>query len=182
MMRPTLPRVFLTAVLPVLASASASAQLMPGMAGDKPANPSSLLSDPTDSPGLRFLFDLEAKFARATAEGGGPAFASWFAGDAVSLSNGHAPEQGHDVIAASATWSPKDYQLEWMPDGGQMGSSGDMGYTWGHYSGHARDKAGTPIVTSGRYITVWKRQTDGSWKVIMDASNDGPALDCCKLP
>ena len=175
-------RLILAASLPLLPLARANAQLGFPTPSDKPANPSSLLSDPTDSPGLRFLFDLEAKFARATAEGGGTAFAAWFASDAVSLSNGHPPVQGHDAIAAGATWAPKDYQLEWTPDGGQMGPSGDMGYTWGHYSGRAKDKAGTPIVTTGRYITIWKRQTDGTWKVILDASNEGPALDCCKLP
>ena len=172
----------LTGLMPLLMLTGAHAQIELGVPTDKPANPGSLLTDPSDSPGLRFLFDLEAKFARATAEGGGKAFASWFASDAVSLSNGHAPEQGQEAIAAGATWAPADYQLQWTPDGGQMGPSGDMGYTWGHYSGHSRDKAGTPIVTTGRYITVWKRQSDGSWKVIMDASNEGPALECCKLP
>jgi ketosteroid isomerase-like protein len=181
-MRSTLSRLLLAASLPLLVSAGASAQSGVLAPSDKPANSSSLLSDPADSPGLHFLLDLEAKFARATAEGGGKAFASWFASDAVSLSNRQPPEQGHDVIAGHATWSPQDYQLQWTPDGGQMGPSGDMGYTWGHYSGHSRDKAGAPIVTTGRYITVWKRQPDGTWKVILDASNEGPALDCCKLP
>jgi ketosteroid isomerase-like protein len=147
-----------------------------------PANATSLLTDPTDSPGLHFLLDLEKKFAQATAEGGGAAFAAWFADDAVSLANGKPPVQGHDAIAARATWSAKDYQLTWTPDGGEMGPTGDMGYTWGHYSGRSKDSAGGPIVTTGRYITMWKKQRDGTWKVVLDASNEGPALECCKLP
>jgi ketosteroid isomerase-like protein len=37
---------------------------------------------------------------------------------------------------------------------------------------------------SGRYITIWKKQADGEWKVELDASNDEPAGagECCKLP
>ncbi len=172
-----LPSVLACFLLP-----TAWAQLGINVPSEQPSNATSLLSDPAASPGLHFLYDLEARFAKATADGGGVGFASWFADSAVSLANGKPPVQGHDAIAAQATWSPKDYQLTWTPDGGQMGPSGDMGYTWGHYSGHARDAAGAPIVTTGRYMTIWKRQTDGTWKVILDSSNDGPALECCRLP
>ena len=43
---------------------------------------------------------------------------------------------------------------------------------------------GTPKVTTGRYMTVWKKQPDGSWMVALDASNNEPPKkeDCCKLP
>jgi ketosteroid isomerase-like protein len=171
------------AVLFFSIAAQGRAQLGPGLAQTNPSgNATSLLTDPTDSPGLHFLFDLERKFAQATAEGGGKAFGEWFADDAISLANNQPPVQGHDAIAKQANWSASDYQLTWTPDGGLMGPGGDMGYTWGHYSGHARDKQGTPIVTTGRYITLWKKQRDGTWKVELDASNEGPALDCCKLP
>lgn len=156
-------------------------QLPDPLAHSQQPNP---LSDPTVSPGQTFLFDLEAKFARATQEGGGKAFASFFAADGVTLANGKAPVIGRDAIAAQATWNPKDYQLIWTPQGGQMNISGDMGFTWGHYEGHSKDRAGNPIVTGGRYMTIWKKQSDGTWKVALDSSNDEPpaAGDCCKLP
>jgi ketosteroid isomerase-like protein len=150
----------------------------------KPAPRSDALTNPTYSTGVAFLFDLEAKFAADTARGGGAAFAAWFADDAVTLSNGNAPVLGRAAIAAGATWSPTEYQLTWTPEGGRMGPGGDMGFTWGHYESHSKDRDGTPRVTSGRYMTVWKKQADGRWKVALDASNDEPAKkeDCCKLP
>ena len=146
--------------------------------------PASAFSDPSLSPGVAFLFNLEAKFAKATAEGGGLAFASFFADDAVTLANGKAPTIGLSAIQKDATWSPKKYQLTWTPDGGRMSSDGDMGFTWGQYDGHSTDANGNSIVTSGRYFTVWKKQPDGSWKVELDASNAEPANsgDCCRLP
>jgi ketosteroid isomerase-like protein len=139
------------------------------------------LTDPGMSPGIEFLYQLEAKFAADTARGGGPAFAEWFAPDAVTLANGKAPVTGHDAIAASATWTPQSYQLTWKPEGARIGAGGDMGFTWGHYDGVSKDAQGNSIKTSGRYMTVWKKQPDGQWKVEVDASNDGPAADCCSL-
>ena len=171
-----------------LASLCASAQLsLSPPANQAPASPApstSALSDPSLSPGTAFLFDLEAKFAKATAAGGGSAFSSFFAEDAVTLANGKAPVVGWPAIRKQATWSPKEYQLTWTPDAARMSSDGDMGFTWGHYDGRSIDANGNPIMTSGRYFTVWKKQSDGSWKVEMDASNEEPANsgDCCRLP
>jgi ketosteroid isomerase-like protein len=145
------------------------------------ANP---LTDPTLSPGTAFLFNLEAKFAQDTATGGGKAFASWFADDAVTLSNKQAAVLGKAAIAADANWDPKQYQLTWTPQGGQMSPGGDMGFTWGHYEGTSKDRNGNPVHSTGRYMTIWKKMPDGSWKVALDSSNDEPpsAGDCCKLP
>lgn len=145
-------------------------------------------ANPFTNPGLtaeqNFLYDLDAKLAHDTAQGGGAAFAKWFAPDAVMLSNGKAPVIGQPAIAASADWTPAQYQLTWVTEGARMSPDGDMGFTWGHYEGLASDRDKTPIVTTGRYMTVWKKQPDGSWKVELDASNQEPPAkeDCCKLP
>lgn len=145
------------------------------------ANP---LTQPTLSPGVLLLLELDGRFAKAVAAGGGKAFASWFADDAVTLNNGKPPVLGHAAIAAQAQWDPKDYQLTWTPQGAQMGPSNDMGFTWGHYEGRSKDKHGQPVVISGRYFTIWKKVADGSWKVALDASADEPAAagECCTLP
>ena len=159
----------------------ARAQLaVPGVAADAP-NP---LTDSTVKPGKMVLFDLEAKFAKDVLEHGGAAFADWFAEDGVALNNGAAPVIGKVAIEKSANWSPKDYQLTWTPTDAMMGPSGDMGYTWGHYEGHSKDANGNPVTTSGRYMTIWRKEPNGSWKIVLDAgANDPPESgDCCKLP
>jgi ketosteroid isomerase-like protein len=165
----------------VLVCPRLTAQMTLNPMGKPAANP---LTDPTLTPGTAFLFNLEAKFARDTAAGGGRAFASWFADDAVTLGTGKAAVVGKSAIAAGATWDPAQYQLTWTPQGGQMSPNGDMGFTWGHYEGTSKDRNGNPIKTTGRYMTIWKKQSDGSWKVALDSSNDEPpdAADCCKLP
>jgi ketosteroid isomerase-like protein len=142
------------------------------------------LTQPTLNPGALVLLDLEARFARAVAAGGGKAFASWFADDAVSLSNGRPAVLGRGAIAGQAGWDPKIYQLTWTPTAAQMGPSNDMGFTWGHYEGHSKDRNGEPVTIAGRYITVWKKLPSGQWKVALDASAaEPPAVgDCCALP
>ncbi len=153
----------------------------PGSAAANVPNP---LTDSTVKPGKMLLYDLEARFAKDVLERGGKAFADWFAEDGVALGNGAAPLVGRVAIAKSANWSPKEYQLTWTPTDATMGPSGDVGYTWGHFEGHSKDANGNPVTTTGRYITIWRRQPDGLWKVVLDAGSNEPANagDCCKLP
>jgi ketosteroid isomerase-like protein len=153
----------------------------PGDLGARAPNP---LSDSTVKPGKMLLYDLEARFARDVAARGGAAFADWFAPDGVVLGNGQAPLVGLAAIVKSANWSPRDYLLSWTPSDAVLGPSADMGYTWGHFEGHSKDANGNPVTTTGRYMTVWRKQPDGNWKVVLDAGSNEPAAsgDCCKLP
>ncbi|HUY95749.1 MAG TPA: nuclear transport factor 2 family protein [Terracidiphilus sp.] len=175
--------VFFFAILTVgtIASVPVQAQMLEPMPSTSTPNP---LADPTMTSGKALLFNLEAKFAKDVAEKGGAGFAAWFADDGVALGNGVAPLIGKVAIEKSATWSPKNYQLTWTPTDGTMGPSGDMGYTWGHYEGSSKDANGNPVKTSGRYMTIWRRDKDGAWKVVLDAGANEPADAgaCCKVP
>jgi len=164
-----------------MCAATARGQVFNPTAPSTTPNP---LADTTVKPGKVILFDLEARFAKDVLERGGTGFAAWFAKDGVALGNGAKPLVGRDAIARSATWSPKAYQLTWTPTDAVMSPAGDMGYTWGHYDGHSKDANGNPVTTSGRYMTIWRKEKDGSWKVVLDAGSNEPADagDCCKLP
>lgn len=156
--------------------------LQPGQLPEKAKiNP---LTRPTLSPGQMTLLDLEARFAADVAKGGGKAFASWFAEDAVTLNNGKPAVLGLRAISETAQWDPQKYQLTWTPEGAQMGPSGDTGFTWGHYDAQSVDKNGEAVKSSGRYITFWKKVPGGEWKVALDASaiDAPPQGACCVLP
>jgi uncharacterized protein (TIGR02246 family) len=43
----------------------------------------------------------------------------------------------------------------------------DTTYETGKYSYTSREK-GQPVTDEGRYVTVWRRQSDSSWKIIVD--------------
>jgi ketosteroid isomerase-like protein len=164
-------------VLAALTSAAGAQQSVPAPVPAAPDQHALIpLTTPTISPGAMELVRLEGDFENAVAKGGGKAFASWFADDAVTLNNGQPAVRGQRAIAAQATWDPKNYQLTWYAEGAQMGPSGDTGFTWGHYEAHGKDSKGVPVASSGRYITFWKK-VRGHWKVALDASaNDSPAV------
>jgi uncharacterized protein (TIGR02246 family) len=44
---------------------------------------------------------------------------------------------------------------------------GDTAYETGTYS-YKYQENGKPVNEEGRYVTIWKRQSDGSWKIVMD--------------
>lgn len=162
--------------LALLVSAAAAQQ--PSVPAPAPADKHTLIPMPMPAipPGALELMKLEGDFENAVAKGGGKAFASWFAEDAVTLNNGQPAVQGQRAIAAQANWDPKSYQLTWYPEGAQMGPSGDTGFTWGHYEAKGQDTKGQPTTSSGRYITFWKK-VNGRWKVALDASaNDAPPV------
>jgi len=142
------------------------------------------LTQPDLSPEVIQLLELEAKFSDAVAAGGGKAFAEWFAEDGVTLANGRAAVIGKAAIAAQAQWDPKQYQLTWVAQGARMGPSNEMGFTWGHYDSTAKDVHGETVKSSGRYMTIWKKMQDGSWKVELESSSAEPqdAGTCCTLP
>ena len=56
----------------------------------------------------------------------------------------------------------------------EMAASGDLGYTFGNYVATSKDKDGKVVKHYGKYVTIWKKQADGSWKVAMDTGNSSP--------
>ncbi len=54
--------------------------------------------------------------------------------------------------------------------------AGDLAVETGTFTWTLQPKSGPEIKDKGKYLTVWKRQTDGSWKMIRDMTNsDLPA-------
>jgi len=133
------------------------------------------------SPGVLELLKLEGQFSQAVYDGGGKAFATWFADDGVTLNNGQPAVLGRSAITAIANWDPATYKLSWYAQGAQMGPSNDTGFTWGHYDATTIAKDGKSTTTTGRYITVWKK-VKGEWKVALDASANEPPTNGALVP
>jgi len=118
---------------------------------------------------------LEGEFMRAAAERGSQGYMSYYADDAVEVPNGAAIIHGKVEIAKGMGFlDDKNNQLMWTPVGADISASGDLGYTYGNYEFHSKDKDGKPSVEYGKYTSIWKLQKDGSWKVVLDMGNAGP--------
>ena len=82
---------------------------------------------------------------------------------------------GKSAIAKDIAISFATGDVVWHVDKAGVSRSGDLGYTSGSYSGGFKDTSGKPATDKGKYLTVWKRQSDGSWKVLFDMfSSDLP--------
>ena len=57
-------------------------------------------------------------------------------------------------------------------------SKDDLAYSQGTYSTSATDpKTKKVMAETGRYVEVYKKQADGSWKIVEDINSpDGPAV------
>ncbi len=53
----------------------------------------------------------------------------------------------------------------------EAAKSGDIGYETGTFQLSAKDKKGKATTTIGKYVVVWKKQSDGSWKAAADIWN-----------
>ncbi|MFA5057496.1 MAG: DUF4440 domain-containing protein [Opitutaceae bacterium] len=66
---------------------------------------------------------------------------------------------GPDRPGVSVTWSALFTDVS---------DDGTLGYNWGRYEWRAPGADGQPVIRAGFFLTIWKRQPDGSWRYVMD--------------
>jgi len=95
-------------------------------------------------------------------------FMSYYAPDASVYAPGTPVVTGAGPIRDAMTKmsSAPGFALEFTPTRADVSASGDVGYTTGTYQANM---AGTP--EKGKYVTVWKKQSDSQWKVMEDIFN-----------
>jgi ketosteroid isomerase-like protein len=121
------------------------------------------------------LKQLEGEFMKAAAEKGSQGYMSYYADDSVEVPNGAPVIEGKANIARTMGFlDQKDNHLTWTPVGADMSASGDLGYTYGYYEFQHKDQAGKRVAEHGKYTSIWKKQKDGNWKVVLDMGNAGP--------
>lgn len=129
-----------------------------------------LLSDEKNN-----LFQTDIDFAKASREtNAAEAFRKYIAPDCMMFPEGDLPVQGAGEIYRRMKKGADNYVLAWIPQRAEVSASGDMGWTWGTYTLETNDRAGDKIKSYGKYVNVWKKQTDGTWKVIVDIGNASP--------
>jgi ketosteroid isomerase-like protein len=121
------------------------------------------------------LRQLEGEFMKTAAERGSVGYMSFYADDAVEVPNGGPIIQGKVNIAKGMGFlDQKDNHLTWTPVGADISASADLGYTYGTFEFRSIDKDGKPVVEHGKYTSIWKKQQNGSWKVVLDMGNASP--------
>ena len=100
---------------------------------------------------------------------------SHYAHDAFFIAPGVKGTDGSTAIrkAYAEAATDKNFQLTFASD--KIDASGDLAYARGHFTEKYTDpKTGKVMTDSGSYVTVYKKQDDGSWKAVEDFAAADP--------
>lgn len=92
--------------------------------------------------------------------------------NSIMLSEGQQPIFGLKAVAESL--GNGNGVLTWEPEFADVAKSGDLGYSWGKYIYKYKDNTGKELESFGKYVSIWKRQKDESWKWVLDIGNSNP--------
>jgi ketosteroid isomerase-like protein len=76
------------------------------------------------------------------------------------------------VEATRAAFKDDTSLWEWAPV--QVAANGDLGVTWGVAVISGKDEKGALIAFTTRYVSVWRKDASGAWKMWLDVGTPGP--------
>ena len=65
-------------------------------------------------------------------------------------------------------------RLSWTPSQTVVARSGDLAYSWGTGEYTVTDAKGKETTSPVKYISIWNKQTDGTWKIAVDSMFPNP--------
>lgn len=121
------------------------------------------LSPPSPAAALE---EADRKFDGEVAGGGSAAWASWFDPEGAQWRPSRGRIVGREAIQAlmKPVFEDAGLSLRWTPRASGFAAKGELGWTVGDYI--ATTKSGEK--SSGGYVTIWRKQAGGSWKVLFD--------------
>jgi uncharacterized protein (TIGR02246 family) len=104
---------------------------------------------------------------------------SHYADDAILMETGMPAMKGKEAIRSGLRvfLADKNLALTFAPTGVEASKGGDLAHSYGTYTATMTDaETGNPVTETGKYVCVYRKQSDGSWKSILDINNpDAPA-------
>ena len=125
---------------------------------------------------IQSLLETDKTFSKLSFEtGSNNAFLHFIDSGAVMLRDHSKPLVGADSIRnLLLEQSDSGFKLTWEPSYADVSGSGDLGYTYGIYNLWLPDEHGKFIsMQKGTYVTIWKKNADGTWKWVLDSGNEG---------
>jgi len=125
---------------------------------------------------------VELAFAASVAGDDREAFASFLDAEAVFV-NGARATVGREAIleAWKGFFGPDRAELTWSPELVELSGDGTLGLTRGPWTYRGKGADGALVEQSGVFNSVWRRQADGSWKIVFDAGCS-PCPECGEGP
>lgn len=119
------------------------------------------------------LTRLDDEWSKAAATRNADSVASFYATDAIAYPPNMPAAVGR--AAAREVWAAgfvdSTYSISWTTSVARAAKSGDLGFTAGTYQESYRGPDGNLVTMTGKYLCVWAKQADGSWKATNDMWN-----------
>lgn len=150
---------------------STAALLLAGCSQAPPAMPDTRDAD------LKALKDTENAWNRDVKDP--DKVAGYYADDAALLIPNQPIVNGREGArqAFKELTSDPNFDLHFESTKSDVAKSGEIGYTQGTYTMTTTDPATKkPVTDKGKYLTVYKKQGDGSWKAVQDTFNSDSPL------
>ena len=129
------------------------------------------------------LMRLDREFDKATAEKGVDGWVAYFAPNGSMLADTSKPTTGPSAIriAMESVFMDSTFSLRWHPTKAEIMIPSVIGYTVGRWERIRKTNEGKWMKSIGTYSTTWKKQPDGSWKIVLDSGvSDGPPVEIHK--
>jgi ketosteroid isomerase-like protein len=121
---------------------------------------------------LNAMADTEREFAKtATVKGWRDAFLDFFADDAIAV--GREVTKAKDGLRKQPPVPFSEFELVWEPRTGDVAASGDLGWLTGPSTSINHAQGTKPGY--GCYLSIWRKQPDGRWRVFIDVGASAPA-------
>lgn len=125
------------------------------------------------SDAAKVLVKLDEEWSAAAGKRDVEKVASYYAEDAVAYPPNEPVCVGRE--AAKKVWaayfSEPSFNISWKSTHAEMATSGEIGFTSGTYEDSFKGPDGNLVHETGKFLCVWKKQADGSWKAIHDMWN-----------
>ena len=122
------------------------------------------------------ILRLDADWSRAAEGRDVDRVVSFWSEDAMVLPPGRPPIIGQRAIRkfVAKSFQTPGFGIAWKTTDVSVASSGDMAYSTGINRITVNGPDGKQVVLNGKAVAVWRRDSRGAWRCVLDIWNDTP--------
>ena len=118
------------------------------------------------------VMQISKEWSEVAASGDVDKTVNYWADNAVMMSAGQPVLNGKQAIRQMVEESFKipGFRISWQPQSVEVSESGDMAYIIENSQVAFKDSTGNTITHNNKAVSIWKKQSDGTWKNVVDIS------------
>ncbi|MGB5237822.1 MAG: DUF4440 domain-containing protein [Flavobacteriaceae bacterium] len=129
------------------------------------------------------LMELSKEWSEAAMERNVEKVSSYWADDAIIMSPDEPAMKGIPAIRQMVEESMQipGFEVRWEPQEAFVSKGGDLGYVLiKNYFKIPIDTLGNTTTIYNKGVEIWKKQSDGQWKNVVDIYNGDPSINSIK--